>query len=147
MSTKVYIFKKDEEVPAPKKGRVYCIKNGQVKVVRYLQNGNEAVLDIRKEGEYLYELETFGINQPCNYVTLNDVTLEEVSVTGFNLIEFIINKYYFFHKRMELLWLNNARDRIEELKQLYDLSLLRGAEVAGLAGVTRETVSRARIIE
>lgn len=161
--------KKDESVYLPHdlSSRIFFLKEGNVKIVSYSEEGRELIHGILTAGEIFGELALAGENRRENFAMVTeDALICQVDVAEFERIlknnpslNLEVTKLIGFRlkrirTRLERMWFKSAEDRIRSLlKELAEdhgkktslgteISLkLKHQEIASLAATTRQTAT------
>lgn len=161
--------KRDEPVYLPHdlSSRIYFLKEGNVKIVSYSEEGRELIHGILKAGEIFGELALAGENRRENYAMVTEDSLIcQVSVSEFErilknnpMLNLEVTKLIGFRlkrirTRLERMWFKSAKDRIwfllqeladdhgETIEGGIEIPLrLKHHEIASLAATTRQTAT------
>lgn len=164
------VFKKGEYIffEEEKGEKFYVIKNGQVKLTKMIQNGDEQILNIFSDNDIIAEIIAFDKgNYPASAVTMKETTLivfeqsdfeglilEHPSI-GVKLLQELSGRLRRAQQNVRDLALKDSSAKVAGLllflakkygedkkgKIILDLSLTQ-KEMANMIGSSRETVSR-----
>jgi len=150
------------------KNYMYVIFSGQIKVVRQTHDGKEQILVIRKQGDFFGEMTLLdGKAQPATIVAKENATVGLISKSDFDayfmqnetvlkqIISLLCDRLRESWTILRLLSTSDAESRVRgvlaHISSIYGIKDLRGIiiplklthkEIAELASLTRETVSR-----